>query len=184
MPTIGLFFMADTPVKRVAQNVRNVLLSQCVATSKKLVKEKFVAIFNPTREEVRRFFCNAWKKKTENQILDPMETLASDWMLEHPEYHNLLADPEGSLEQDYTPERGETNPFLHLSMHLSISEQVSINQPPGIKEIADKLSQKAGSMHEAQHLMMGCLGQVMWEAQREGQALNPEKYLEALKQLI
>jgi hypothetical protein len=143
-----------------------------------------VAIFNPTREEVRRFFCDVWKKKAEGQILDAMETLAGDWMAEHSEYHTLLADPEGALAQDYTPERGETNPFLHLSMHLSISEQISINQPPGIKEIAEKLSQKLGSIHEAQHLIMECLGLVMWEAQRENQALNPEKYLEALKKLI
>ena len=184
MRIIGLSYMVDIPAKRVIQIVRNALLSPCADLRKKLVKEKFVAIFNPTREEVRRFFCDTWKKKTENHILDPMETLASDWMVEHPEYHTLLADPEGALGQDYTPERGETNPFLHLSMHLSISEQISINQPPGIKEIADKLSQKVGSMHEAQHVMMECLGQVMWEAQREGQPLNPEKYLEALKNLI
>lgn len=143
-----------------------------------------MAIFNPTREEVRRFFCDTWKKKTENHILDPMETLAGDWMQEHPEYHALLTDPESALEQDYTPERGETNPFLHLSMHLSISEQISINQPPGIQEIAEKLAQKVGSRHEAQHLMMECLGQVMWESQREGKPLNPENYLEALKKLV
>jgi hypothetical protein len=155
-----------------------------VALNKKLVKEKFVALFNPTREEVRRFFCDTWKKKTENHILDPMETIASDWMVEHPEYHTLLEDPEGALDQDYTPERGETNPFLHLSMHLSISEQISIDQPPGIKAIAEKLSQKLGSMHEAQHLIMECLGQVIWVAQRENKALNPEKYTEALRKLI
>jgi len=142
-----------------------------------------VTIFNPTREAVRRFFCDTWKKKTENHILDPMETIASDWMIEHPESHTLLADSEGALEQDYTPERWGTNPFLHLSMHLSISEQISINQPPGITEIADKLSLKMGSIHEAQHLMMESLGQIMWEAQREGQPLNPGKYLEALKKL-
>jgi len=175
--------MVDIHAKRAIQIVHNALLSPYAALNRKLAREKFVAIFNPTREEVRRFFCATWKKKNENHILDPIETLASDWMVEHPEYHDLLADPEGALEQDYTPERGETNPFLHLSMHLSISEQISINQPPGIKEIADKLSQKVGSMHEAQHVMMECLGQVMWEAQREGQPLNPEKYLEALKKL-
>ena len=143
-----------------------------------------MAIFNPTREEVRRFFCNTWKKKTDGQILDSMETIAGDWMEQHPEYHSLLANPEGAIEQDYTPERGETNPFLHLSMHLSISEQISIDQPPGIKQIAETLSQKLGSMHAAQHQMMDCLGQVMWEAQREGKPLNPENYLEALKRLI
>jgi hypothetical protein len=164
--------------------VRSVLLNPYVDLSRRLAKEKFVAIFNPTREEVRRFFCDTWKKKIENHILDPMETLASDWIAEHPEYHALLVDPEGALGQDYTPERGETNPFLHLSMHLSISEQISINQPPGIKEIAEKLSLKLGSMHEAQHAIMECLGQVMWEAQREGKPLDPQKYLEALKKLI
>lgn len=155
-----------------------------MALSKKLVKEKFVAIFNPSREEVRRFFCDTWKRKMDGQILDPMETMAGDWMSEHPEYHAILSNPEEALEQDYTPERGETNPFLHLSMHLSLSEQISINQPPGIREIADKLTQKVGSKHEAQHLMMECLGQVMWEAQREGGQLSPEKYLEALKRLV
>ena len=143
-----------------------------------------MAIFNPTREEVRRFFCDTWQKKTDGQILDPMQTLASDWMEQHPEYHSLLTNPEGAIEQDYTPERGETNPFLHLSMHLSISEQISIDQPPGIKQIAESLSQKLGSMHAAQHQMMDCLGQVMWEAQRERKPLNPENYLEALKRLI
>ncbi len=142
-----------------------------------------MAIFNPTREEVRRFFCDTWKKRMDNQILTPMETLASDWMVLHPEYHPTLANPEGAIAQDYTPERGETNPFLHLSMHLSISEQISIDQPPGIKVVAEKLTQKLGSEHEAQHAMMECLGQVMWEAQREGQPLSPEKYLEALKKL-
>ena len=176
--------MVDIPVKRAIQNARNVLLNHYAALNKKLAKEKCVAIFNPTREEVRRFFCDTWKKKTENHILDPMETLAGEWMEQHPEYYALLADPEGALGQDYTPERGETNPFLHLSMHLSISEQISINQPPGIKEIAEKLMKKLGSEHETQHLIMECLGQVMWEAQREGKPLNPENYLEALKKLV
>jgi hypothetical protein len=158
-------------------------LSPCVASNKKQAKEKFVAIFNPTREDVRRFFCDTWKKKTEGQILTPLETIAGDWMGQHPEYQNLLEDPEGAQTQDYTPERGETNPFLHLSMHLSISEQISIDQPPGIKLIAEKLAKKLGSEHEAQHRIMECLGQVMWEAQREGTPLSPEKYLESLKKL-
>lgn len=176
--------MVDTHVRPVIQTALNVLLSPCVALNKKLEKEKFVAIFNPTREEVRRFFCDTWKKKNNNHILDSMETLAGNWMEQHPEYHSLLSDPEGALEQDYTPERGETNPFLHLSMHLSISEQISIDQPPGIRELAEKLSKKLGSEHEAQHRMMECLGQVMWEAQRENKPLNPESYIEALKKLI
>jgi len=142
-----------------------------------------VAIFNPTREDVRRFFCDTWKKKMESHILAPLETIAGDWMEQHPEYHALLTDPEGALAQDYTPERGETNPFLHLSMHLSISEQISIDQPPGIRKIAENLTKKLGSEHEAQHRIMECLGQVMWESQREGVPLSPEKYIEALQKL-
>jgi len=142
-----------------------------------------VAIFNPTREDVRRFFCDTWKKKTGSHILTPLETIAGDWMEQHPEYHTLLTDPEGALAQDYTPERGETNPFLHLSMHLSISEQISINQPPSIKQIAENLTRKLGTEHEAQHSIMECLGQVMRESQPEGVSLSPEKYLEALKKL-
>jgi hypothetical protein len=184
MLTIGLFCMGDIPARHATPIVNNALLNRSVALNKKLAKEKFVAIFNPTREEVRRFFCDTWKKKTEEHILTPMEMIASDWMVQHPEYHALLSDPEGAVAQDYTPERGETNPFLHLSMHLSISEQISINQPPGIKAIAEKLAKKLGSAHEAQHAMMECLGQVMWESQREGQALSPEKYLEVLQKLI
>jgi hypothetical protein len=142
-----------------------------------------VAIFNPTREDVRRFFCDTWKKKTAGQILTPLETIAGDWMEQHHEYQDLLEDPEGAQTRDYTPEGGETNPFLHLSMHLSISEQISIDQPPGIKLIAEKLAKKLGSEHEAQHRIMECLGQVMWEAQREGTPLSPEKYLESLQKL-
>ena len=184
MLTIGLSCMADIPAKHVILIASNALLNHSVALSKKPAKEKFVAIFNPTREEVRRFFCDTWKKKTESHILTPMETIASDWMAKHPEYHALLSDPEGAVAQDYTPERGETNPFLHLSMHLSISEQISIDQPPGIKAIAEKLSKKLGSEHEAQHAMMECLGQIMWESQRRCQALKPEKYFEALQKLI
>ena len=143
-----------------------------------------MAIFNPTREEVRRFFCDTWQKRSDTQVLTPMEIIAGDWMQEHPEYHDLLSDPEKSLEQDYTPERGETNPFLHLSMHLSITEQISIDQPPGIREIAEKLTKKLGSEHQAQHAIMECLGRMMWEAQREGGQIQPENYLEALKKLI
>ncbi|MDP3621099.1 MAG: DUF1841 family protein [Polynucleobacter sp.] len=143
-----------------------------------------MALFNPSREEVRRFFCDTWQKRRANSILTPLETLAGQWMEQHPEYYPLLEDSESALAQDYTPERGETNPFLHLSMHLSISEQISIDQPPGIRQIAITLSQKLDSEHEAQHRIMECLGQVLWESQRDGWQLSPEKYLLALKQLL
>jgi hypothetical protein len=155
-----------------------------VVTGKKRGKGKFVALFNPSRDEVRRFFCDTWQKKQANMILTPLETLAGRWIEEHSKYHALLDDGEAALGQDYTPERGETNPFLHLSMHLSISEQISIDQPPGIRQVASVLAQRLDSEHAAQHRIMECLGQVLWESQRDGGQLSPEKYLLALKQLI
>ena len=142
-----------------------------------------MAIFNPSREDVRHFFCDAWKKNNDGSILTPLETIAKQWIEQHPEYHPLLQDGEKALLQDFTPEQGQTNPFLHLSMHLSISEQMSIDQPPGIRNIANKLAQKLDSEHEAQHQIMECLGQVLWEASREGGQLNPEKYIQALQKL-
>ena len=100
-----------------------------------------MALFNPSREEVRRFFCETWQKQTQSQILTPLETLATQWIAQHPEYHPLLSNTEAALQKDYTPEGGVTNPFLHLSMHLSISEQISIDQPPGIRDIQQRLVQ-------------------------------------------
>ena len=107
MLTIGLFCMADIPARHATLIVRNALWNLYAASNKKQVKEKFVAIFNPTREDVRRFFCDTWKKKTESHILTPLETIAGDWMEQHPEYHTLLTDSEGALAQDYTPERAK-----------------------------------------------------------------------------
>ena len=175
--------MADIPAKLETLNAHNALSNPYVASNKKPAKEKFVAIFNPTREDVRRFFSDTWQKKTVGKILTPLETIAGNWIEQHPEYHDLLRDPEGAQNRDYTPDDGETNPFLHLSMHLSISEQIAIDQPPGIKRIAENLARKLESEHAAQHRIMECLGQVMWEAQRGGTPLNPEKYLESLKKL-
>ena len=143
-----------------------------------------MALFNPSREEVRRFFCETWQKQTQGQILTPLETLAAQWIEQHHEYHALLNNSEEAIQQDYTPEGGVTNPFLHLSMHLSISEQISIDQPPGIRLIHQRLAQKLGSEHEAQHQIMECLGQVMWEAQRLGKNPDTQAYSLALQRLL
>ena len=90
-------------------------------------------MFNPSRDEVRDFFFGVWKKYDAKAIMTPLETQALDWVLEHPEYQPLLAAPEKYRDKDYLPEFGETNPFLHLSLHLSVTEQVSIDQPPGLR---------------------------------------------------
>ena len=138
-------------------------------------------MFNPSREEVRRFFCDAWRKDREQTPLTPLEAIALDWMREHPEYHALLDDPEQALGQDYTPERGQTNPFLHLAMHLSIAEQVSIDQPPGIRAAVATLTRRLDSAHAAQHQVMECLGEMLWTAQRSQLPPDGAAYVECVR---
>ncbi|CAG2143537.1 hypothetical protein LMG31506_02849 [Cupriavidus yeoncheonensis] len=138
-------------------------------------------MFNPSREEVRRFFCDAWQKQLSGGVLTPLEAIAVDWIGEHPEYQALLADTEGALAQDFTPEKGQTNPFLHLAMHLSISEQVSIDQPPGIRQAYETLTQRLDSPHEAQHQVMECLGEMLWQAQRTGLPPDGAHYVDSVR---
>jgi hypothetical protein len=138
-------------------------------------------MFSPTTEEVRGFFRETWRKHLERQVLTPLETLALDWVLEHPEYHQALAD---ATHTEYRVEDGRTNPFLHLSMHLAIAEQLSIDQPPGIRAAYKRLVQRHGDAHAAAHDVMECLGEIVWTAQRAGSALPPDEmtaqYLDCL----
>lgn len=138
-------------------------------------------MFAPSQHDVRRFFCNAHRKRRDGLPLTPMETVAADWIGEHPEYHAELDDVEEALARSYAVEGGRTNPFLHLSMHLSISEQVSIDQPHGIKQAYELLAARLGSAHEAQHEVMECLGKMMWESQRSGQPPDGHAYIDCVR---
>jgi len=138
-------------------------------------------MFNPSQQDVRTFFCETYRKTQAREILTPLETIASDWIVQHPEYENDFADLNAALEADYSVDQGKTNPFLHLSMHLSIAEQISINQPPGITAAFKQLAQRLGSPHEAHHIMMECLGAVIWEAQRNGTPFDGSAYIEAIR---
>ena len=137
-------------------------------------------MFNPSRDQVRLFFIDAWKKYREKQILSPLENMAVNLVQQHPEYHSLLENPD-SIEQDFTVDKGQTNPFLHLSMHLAIQEQLSIDQPPGIKAAHDRLVATLDP-HEAAHRIMEALGEVIWEAQRLNKPLDNERYIELIHQ--
>jgi len=106
-------------------------------------------MFNPSREQVRRFFCQAWRKHQERQILEGAEVTAADLIEQHPEYHALLENPEAAVEQEFTPENGQMNPFLHLSLHLAVADQISIDQPPGIRAICAMCSLERSS--DTQH---------------------------------
>ena len=126
---------------------------------------------------MRRFFCSVYAKAVANAPLEALETIASQWMAEHPEYHADFADVELALEKMYDVEGGKTNPFLHLSMHLSISEQCSIDQPRGIRQAVELLTARRDGLHAAHHEVMDCLGQMVWESQRSGVAPDGAAYI-------
>lgn len=138
-------------------------------------------MFNPDRNQVRRFFCDAWRRHRHREPVSPIEALAVDWITQHPEYHEELERVDEALAADYPPQLGRTNPFLHLSMHLAIAEQLQIDQPPGIRLAYETLLQRTGSAHEAAHEVMECLGQILWEAQRHSQAPSHDQYLACLR---
>jgi hypothetical protein len=125
-----------------------------------------VALFNPSRDQVRQFFFDAWAKFGTGQQLTDLEGMALEVMQMHPEYHHVLDAPERYRDQAYFPEMGETNPFLHMSLHLSILEQIAIDQPPGIKAGYRALQTGLSDHHSAQHELMDCLAETIWQAQR------------------
>lgn len=138
-------------------------------------------MFNPSREQARRFLMDAWTKRRDGRPATPLETLAADLVAVHPEYHPLLESGEDGLARDWTPEDGEANPFLHLSMHLAIEEQFSIDQPPGIRALFDGLCKKHGDRHAAAHDVLECLGETIWRASRDKAPLDGIAYLECLR---
>ena len=138
-------------------------------------------MFAPSQHDVRRFFCQTHSKQRGGMPLTPMETLAARWIAEHPEYDTDLADVDAALSASYTVDDGRTNPFLHLSMHLTISEQVAIDQPRGIRQACDLLAARLGSAHEAQHQVMECLGEMVWTSQRTGLPPDGHAYLDCVR---
>ena len=138
-------------------------------------------MFTPSQDDVRRFFCATYRKQQTREILTPLEAIARDWVLQHPEYAAAFTDVDTALATDYGVEKGSANPFLHLSMHLSIAEQISIDQPPGIRSACQALSKRLGSEHEAHHQIMECLGEMIWQSQRAGLPPDGEAYIDCVK---
>ncbi len=138
-------------------------------------------MFNPSQEDVRRFFCSVHAKARERQPMDALETLASQWLQEHAEYDPDLADAEAAVARVYDGSTGQANPFLHLSMHLSVSEQCSIDQPRGIRQAVELLAARRGSLHDAHHEAMECLGQMLWESQRSGRPPDGDAYVQCVQ---
>lgn len=115
--------------------------------------------------------------------MEPLEAQIADVIAMHPEYHATLEDPQRALAADYTPEGGQSNPFLHMGLHLAVRDQIATNRPAGIRAVFEAIARKLGEAHDAEHAMVECLAQALWEAQRAGQPPDEQAYLERLKQL-
>ena len=138
-------------------------------------------LFDPSQADVRRFFCEAWRKHRAGEPLEPIEAIAADWIVEHPEHHSDLASADDAVARDYGAQSGRTNPFLHLSMHLAITEQLQIDQPPGIRAAFERLARRLGSTHQAMHGAMECLGEMLWKAQRDSAPPDGAAYVECVR---
>ena len=138
-------------------------------------------MFAPSRDEARRFLVEAWAKSRAGESVIGLEAIAVRIIALHPEYHGLLESPATSVERDWRPEGGETNPFLHLALHLAIAEQLAIDQPAGIRAHFERLRAARGDEHAALHAALECLGEVLWSAQRQGTPPDAALYLACLE---
>ena len=135
------------------------------------------------RLDLRRMYAEAWRKDREGLPIDPLEAQIADVIASHPEYHAMFEQSDEVLDRDYTPEGGQTNPFLHLGLHLAVRDQVATDRPPGIRAIHARLAGRHGDVHGAEHAMIECLAEALWQAQRGGVAPDEEAYLEALRRI-
>ncbi|MBC8006682.1 MAG: DUF1841 family protein [Prolixibacteraceae bacterium] len=141
-------------------------------------------MFNPSRADSRRFFFATWAKYRSHAPLEGLERTAIEIILLHPEHHALLDDSQRNLDRDFPPESGAVNPFLHLSLHLAIAEQLSIDQPRGISAACRELAGRAASEHDALHVLLECLGETVWQAQRNQAAPDETAYLECIRRRL
>ena len=146
------------------------------------VRATLAQMFHPSQADVRRFFCAVHAKTQAGAPMEAIETLASLWIAEHPEYHTDLSDGDAALARNYDATPDKTNPFLHLSMHLSISEQCSIDQPRGIRQAVELLAKRLDDgLHDAHHATMECLGEMLWNSQQSGRPPDGDAYIAAVQ---
>lgn len=139
-------------------------------------------MFSNDRTELRKVFHDCWKLKQDGQALDALQQMVVAVIEQHPEYHALMEHAD-SLNRDYDPALGETNPFLHMSMHIALIEQISTNRPDGIRDRYQQLAKSLSSAHEAEHRMMECLSEAIWQAQRNQTIPDEAAYLACLKNI-
>ena len=140
-------------------------------------------LYTSERDKLRQFYADCWKKARHGLPMEPMEQLVARVIEMHPEYHQMLEN-EKHLGNEYKPEDGGTNPFLHMGMHLGLQEQVVMDRPAGIKAIYEQLGEKYGDVMKTEHAMMDCLGEMMWQAQRTQTEPDEAAYLKCLQGLL
>ena len=138
-------------------------------------------IFGQDRNEIRKMYSDAWKKHNDGLPMTPLELQIATIIDLHPEYHDDVTSED--LNKDYTPDGGKTNPFLHMGLHLGIREQLATDRPGGITKLYEALAARTGDLHAAQHQMIECLAETLWEAQSQNRAPDEERYLERLRHL-
>ncbi len=140
-------------------------------------------MFGNNRDSLRRYYGTVWEKANAGQPLEALDRIIASVIREHPEYQSMLGQAEAILSRDYPPAMGQTNPFLHMGMHIAIHEQLGSDRPTGIRQLYQKICQRVGDSHAAEHLMMECLGETLWEAQRASVAPDERAYLGRLRRL-
>jgi hypothetical protein len=141
-------------------------------------------MFGSDRTQLRQTFYDAWSKRRAGEMMTPLEEMISEVVAMHPEYHTQLDNPDLGLDRDYLPEDGESNPFLHMAMHISLVEQVGTDRPSGIRSLYQQLCQKLGDEHKAEHQLMECLARALWEAQANQRIPDDGAYLECIRRLV
>jgi len=137
-------------------------------------------LFGQDRDQLRRLYCDAWRLHRQGQPLEPLQAQIVAVVQRHTEYQPLLESPEQALGREYLPELGETNPFLHMGMHLAIQEQVSTDRPAGIRQLYRRLAARYPDTHSLEHRLMDCLAEMIWRAQRDGVPADDQRYLECI----
>jgi len=137
-------------------------------------------LFSQDRRELRNMFTSAWRKMQNKQAMEPLEQLIAEIVKFHPEYHQYVENPERYSDQDWLPEHGDTNPFLHMAMHIGIQEQLGTDRPAGFRRLYQRLVERHQHPHPAEHAIMDCLGEGLWQAQRNGQPPDEQAYLRCL----
>lgn len=138
-------------------------------------------IFGQDRDELRRMYCDAWADAKRGAVLSPLAAQIVKVIEEHPEYQSFIEH--SSIPVEYLPERGQSNPYLHLGLHLAIREQLATNRPAGIREVFEQLAKVSGDPHAAEHAMLECLAESLWDAQRSQRLPDESLYLQRLQQL-